>query len=346
MPDENEVEATTDNDTLTGGAGADTFVFGRDHGDDVITDFTSGEDRIDLSAFAVRSLSDLTITTDESGLTIDLTAQGGGTIRLDGVVLDDLEDSDFIFSHLDGGGTSAADVLQADDDGDRVDGGGGDDHITGGAGSDGIAGHDGDDELLGGEGNDFLVGGAGADTIDGGTGDDEMYGDGGADVFVFAPGHGADFIYDFTDGEDQIDLTGFTGISGFDELTIASGDDGVTIDLTAHGGGTIRLDGFDIANLDADDFLFPVDQTITGDDGDNTITGTTGDDTIEAGRGDDTVYGGDGADKLYGNDGTGTDADGDDTLYGGSDDDSLKGGRSGDPAAVQVSGAGGHQSAG
>ena len=102
MPDENEVEATTDNDTLTGGAGADTFVFGRDHGDDVITDFISGEDRIDLSAFAVRSLSDLTITTDESGLTIDLTAQGGGTIRLDGVVLDDLEDSDFIFSHLDG----------------------------------------------------------------------------------------------------------------------------------------------------------------------------------------------------------------------------------------------------
>ena len=96
MPDENEVEATTDNDTLTGGAGADTFVFGRDHGDDVITDFTSGEDRIDLSAFAVRSLSDLTITTDESGLTIDLTAHGGGTIRLDGVGLDDLEDSDFV----------------------------------------------------------------------------------------------------------------------------------------------------------------------------------------------------------------------------------------------------------
>ena len=47
MPDENQDEATTDNDRLTGGAGADTFIFGRDHGDDVITDFTSGEDRID-----------------------------------------------------------------------------------------------------------------------------------------------------------------------------------------------------------------------------------------------------------------------------------------------------------
>ena len=147
----------------------------------------------------------------------------------------------------------------------------------------------------------------------------------GADVFVFAPGHGADVIYDFTDGEDRIDLTGFTGFSAFDDLTITSGDDGVTIDLTAHGGGTILLDGFDIANLDADDFLFPVDQTITGDDGDNTITGTTGDDTIEAGLGDDTVYGGDGADKLYGNDGTSSDDDGDDMLYGGDDNDLIKG---------------------
>ena len=68
------------NDTLTGGAGADTFVFGRDHGDDSITDFTVGEDRIDLTAFAVTSLSDLTITSDDTGITIDLTdLDGGGT---------------------------------------------------------------------------------------------------------------------------------------------------------------------------------------------------------------------------------------------------------------------------
>ena len=37
-------------DTLTGGAGADTFVFEAGHGDDTITDFTDGEDMTDLSA--------------------------------------------------------------------------------------------------------------------------------------------------------------------------------------------------------------------------------------------------------------------------------------------------------
>ena len=37
-------------DRLTGGAGADTFVFTPDHGTDTITDFTDGEDTIDLSS--------------------------------------------------------------------------------------------------------------------------------------------------------------------------------------------------------------------------------------------------------------------------------------------------------
>lgn len=64
-----------------------------------------------------------------------------------------------------------------------------------------------------------------------------------------------DTILDFTDNEDLIDLT-FYGLSGFDELTISSAENGVLIDLSAHDGGTITLDGFDINNLDASDFLF------------------------------------------------------------------------------------------
>ena len=39
----------TGTDTLTGGAGADTFVYFAGHGSDTITDFTDGEDVIDLS---------------------------------------------------------------------------------------------------------------------------------------------------------------------------------------------------------------------------------------------------------------------------------------------------------
>ena len=61
--------------------------------------------------------------------------------------------------------------------------------------------------------------------------------------------------FDFTNDEDQIDLSAFS-LSGFDELTITSISDSVKIDLTEHGGGTILLQNFDAANLDAADFLF------------------------------------------------------------------------------------------
>lgn len=41
------------NDTLTGGEGADSFVIDQVGGMDMLTDFTSGEDQIDLSAFGI-----------------------------------------------------------------------------------------------------------------------------------------------------------------------------------------------------------------------------------------------------------------------------------------------------
>ena len=46
---------------------------------------------------------------------------------------------------------------------------------------------------------------------------------------------------DFTDGDDVVDLSAFSTIAGFSDLTITAGADGVTIDLTAHRGGTILL---------------------------------------------------------------------------------------------------------
>ena len=71
----------------------------------------------------------------------------------------------------------------------------------------------------------------------------------------FGPGHGNDIIRDFTDDLDLIDLSAF-GFSGMEELTLESGSGGVTIDLSAHGGGTILLDGVGITSLTAADFLF------------------------------------------------------------------------------------------
>ena len=224
-----------DDDPLTGRDGVDTFTFGRGSGNDVVTGFTNGEDLIDLSAFRLSGFSNLTITSDTNGVTIDLTAHGGGTILLQGVDINDLDASDFIFTRLDGGGSRLDDVLQADDDGDRVDGGAGDDSITGGAGWDiliGGAGNDtasggeGQDFIDGGEGNDVLDGGAGADVILGGAGNDTIRGGTEADNLAGHEGHdalygdeGSDFL-EGGEGNDTLD-----GGSGDDTLYGDGGDD-------------------------------------------------------------------------------------------------------------------------
>lgn len=104
--------------------------------------------------------------------------------------------------------------------------------------------------------DDVLVGDDKANRLSGWVGNDELEGGEGADHFIFSSANKNDIILDFTDNEDLIDLTGFRNISGFDDLTITSDSDGVTIDLRAYRGGTILLEGFDIANLDASDFIF------------------------------------------------------------------------------------------
>ena len=226
------------NDVLTGGDGADTFLFETDHGDDVVTDFTNGEDIIDLSLFRdFTSFEDLTITADGNDAVIDLTGRGGGTIRLTDVAVNDLDASDFVF--YDG----------------RIQGDQHDNSLAGGML---------DDTISGGFGRDTIDGGAGNDSITGGCSNDLLRGGDGDDVFVFGGGHGTDTISDFTDGEDIIDLRELTSITGLEDLRITEqwshGEDGsqlsAVIDLTSVGGGTIWLEGVAVSEVDADDFLF------------------------------------------------------------------------------------------
>ena len=65
-------------DRLVGGPGADVFVVGPGEGEDIVTDFTDGEDRIDLTAFGLAGIDAITTTT----VALDLTDSGGGTILL------------------------------------------------------------------------------------------------------------------------------------------------------------------------------------------------------------------------------------------------------------------------
>ena len=71
----------------TGGHDADTFVFAPGHGDDIISDFEVGTDRIDLSAFELDAedlagMISLRGTGDNIRAIIDLRSVGGGTIEL------------------------------------------------------------------------------------------------------------------------------------------------------------------------------------------------------------------------------------------------------------------------
>ena len=84
-------------DTLTGGAGNDTFVFvGAGTDSDTITDFTQGDDKIDVSSYGLTDINDLTIVDDGFGNAM-IFLPSGDDVTLTGVAPGALTDSDFNF---------------------------------------------------------------------------------------------------------------------------------------------------------------------------------------------------------------------------------------------------------
>ena len=134
-------------------------------------------------------------------------------------------------------------------------------------------------------------------------------------------------VGDFSVADDLIDLSGFAGITGFGDLTITGESDGVVIDLSEFGGGTVTLQDVTLADLSADHFVFQNRNEddagtnwIQGTSGDDTLEGETGDDYILGREGDDLIFGGEGNDRLYGDlEGQ----SGNDTLYGGEGEDTF-----------------------
>jgi len=91
------------NDVLFGESGADTFVFEHGTGGDVIGDFLSGTDKIDLSAFGFANFQALVNAMHEVNGTTAIDLGGGDFIVINGVAEASLHAGDFIL----GGGTAS-----------------------------------------------------------------------------------------------------------------------------------------------------------------------------------------------------------------------------------------------
>ena len=257
----------TGNDYLIGNQGNDIFVYNKGDGNDVISDFNTDEDQIDLSSMEIYDFTDLSISQNGDDTVISF-PDGDGSITLRNFISSNLSADDFILSD---------DKIIGTDNGETLTGGSGDDVIDGGAGHDFIQGNGGDDIIIGGRGHDKVVGGE------------------GNDIFVYNKGDGIDFIRDFGTGDDQIDISSM-GIYDISALSIYQAGNQAIISFPD--GGRIALDNFQASDLSAEDFIFTVDQTISG---------TENADTLEGGYGNDILTGGEGSDTFVFIPGEGTD---------------------------------------
>ncbi|WP_340313837.1 hypothetical protein [Rhizorhabdus argentea] len=212
------LDAGDGNDTMAGGAGTDVFVVDGD-GIKIITDFTVGADKIDLSATSVDSFAALQpYLSDVGGNAVIGTTDDGEVISytLQGVAKASLTANDFIFAtprFLTG--TENADYLDGGELGDSLSGLGGNDTLEAGGGNDTLDGGAGNDNLFGDEGNDTLDGGAGADVLHGGEGDDIL-------TVANAPANGEVF-----DGGLGIDTLQISASAGAHSTAPAGGIDSV-----------------------------------------------------------------------------------------------------------------------
>ena len=249
-------------DLLTGGAGADRFGLAetgfRLPGLSIATDFTLGEDRIDVTGITVTNLDTLEFlrgATAGGDLSLSFTL-GGATQTLvlrgvdAGIDLGAL--NPFLYDNPVGSrdaGTDAVDDLFGARGNDTLLGGGGNDRLFGQEGRDLLRGGAGDDLLFGGSGFDVLSGGAGQDTLISGADGEAMTGGAGDDLFLFRAETEGAVIRDFTSGEDVIDL------SAVDADLTQAGDQDFTFIGSARfsGAGQLRLkDNLLQADLDGD----------------------------------------------------------------------------------------------
>ncbi|WP_200941437.1 M10 family metallopeptidase C-terminal domain-containing protein, partial [Caulobacter sp. Root1455] len=261
-------------DTLTGGAGLDTFVY--DDGEspilhwDVITDFQTGQDKLDL-----RAADDGIVILARFGAStfIYFGALGNSSVVQ---VFGDIRTSDLLVSN-------GVKFSMFGDDGSH--------------GGTGVS----VDSLSGGGGDDVLVGGATDSTLTGGDGADIMYGGAAHDTFRYDSISNSNFsaydsVIDFTPDQDKIDISAIDGgkvtIARFGGTTFiysAPDSSGNFQSVITVAGTTLKATDV-IASGGATQAF-----TMVGDSTSHDIA-----DTLIAGAGNDILYGMDGNDILVG----------------------------------------------
>ncbi len=104
-------------------------------------------------------------------------------------------------------------------------------------------------------GNRAVANNIDGESLTGGSFNDSLTGHTGADVFVFAPGGGNDYVSNFQKGVDKLDLRAF-GLADFAAVrarTVANGPNGIY--LTFAGGEHLAVNGLSLAAFDASDVI-------------------------------------------------------------------------------------------
>lgn len=127
------------------------------------------------------------------------------------------------------------------------------DTLSGGQNEDSLLGGKSNDILNGDFGNDVLLGELGDDVLNGGVGNDTLTGGNGSDIFIISKGEGLDFITDFQNGIDFIQLSPPLSFNNLAITTTNSGQVLVTDRTTNQ--PLLVINGITAADLTAADFI-------------------------------------------------------------------------------------------
>lgn len=339
------IEGTANDDTIEGGDGLDFLtggagndVFAPSLGRKIVTDFTQGEDRVDLSEVGISSITQALGFFSTQGTDAVFTFHYAGQnnlIRLQNTNVADLTASDFIFASPSTprmpDATELSDVLIGQSGADTLVGLGGNDTIYSGGGVDSIDGGEGNDTVIL---NGVVLAGA---TVAGGDGTDTLVLSettafnvpniglvvpftnanlSGFETLRFNTAEGSTVRAVFSPAQAS-SITSLVGGAGTDIFVVSTPTGGGTFSLgaIAQSGWTVGTDAIVLGNATATGAynlsaanhagVYVLiggagNDTLTGSDGREFLLGNGGDDSLAGGVGNDTLDGGAGNDTLDG----------------------------------------------